>query len=144
MNETHDYHTSVTWNGQRKGLLSCEGLPSIEVATPPEFPKGHPGIWSPEHLFVASAEICLMTTFLAIAENTKLEFEKYHSTASGILEKTDEGYMMTKISLFPTISVADASLVDRAKRIIEKAEKYCLISNSMRTEVLLFPTIEVI
>jgi len=35
----------------------------IEVATLPEFPKGIPGIWSPEHLFTAAVSSCLMTTF---------------------------------------------------------------------------------
>jgi organic hydroperoxide reductase OsmC/OhrA len=55
--------------------LSKENGPCIEVATPPEFPKGMPGIWSPEHLFTAAVSSCLMTTFLAIAENSKQEPE---------------------------------------------------------------------
>lgn len=42
----------------------------IEVATPPEFPKGIPGMWSPEHLFTAAVSGCLMTTFLSIAEKS--------------------------------------------------------------------------
>ena len=60
------YHTAVRWTEERKGVISCAGKPDVEVATPPEF-KGHDGIWSPEDLFVASANICLMTTFLAVA-----------------------------------------------------------------------------
>jgi organic hydroperoxide reductase OsmC/OhrA len=43
----------------------------IEVATPPQFPKGVQGIWSPEHLFTAPVNSCFMTTFLAIAENSR-------------------------------------------------------------------------
>lgn len=58
-----------------KGIMSSPILPlKIEVATPPEFPKGMEGIWSPEHLLVAAVNSYLMTTFLAIAENSKLEF----------------------------------------------------------------------
>jgi len=72
MSDSHIYHTNVQWSTQRKGKLSNKGMPTIEIATPPEFPGGHPDIWSPEHLFVASAEICLMTTFLSIAEKSKL------------------------------------------------------------------------
>ena len=65
------YHTTVKWTDHRKGTMSCEGKPNVEVATPPEF-KGHEGIWSPEDLFVASANICLMTTFIAVAERAAL------------------------------------------------------------------------
>ena len=67
------YHTAVKWTEQRKGVISCAGKPEVQVATPPEF-KGHDGIWSPEDLFVASANICLMTTFLAVAERAGLAF----------------------------------------------------------------------
>jgi peroxiredoxin-like protein len=112
------------------------------VATPPEFPKGHPGIWSPEHLFVAAAEVCLMTTFLAIAENSKLDFSAYSSEAVGTLEKTENGFLMTKIVITPRIAISDEAKRDRALRIIDKAEKYCLISNSMHTDVSIEPVIE--
>lgn len=67
-NEKHIYKTNLRWESNRRGVLSAPGLPDLAVATPPEFPGGHPGIWSPEHLFVASAEVCVMTTFLAIGE----------------------------------------------------------------------------
>ncbi len=56
------YHTAVKWTEQRKAIISSAGKRDIQVATPPEF-KGHENIWSPEDLFVASANICLMTTF---------------------------------------------------------------------------------
>ena len=82
--ERHTYTTSLKWVAQRKGTLSSEGLPQVEVATPPQFPGGHPGIWSPEHLFVAAAEVCLMTTFLAIAETSKLEYTEYSSAGRGV------------------------------------------------------------
>ncbi len=68
------YHTGVKWTEQRKGVISCAGKPDIQVATPPEF-KGHESIWSPEDLFVASANVCVMTTFLAVAERAGLAFE---------------------------------------------------------------------
>ena len=80
--EKHHYNVDITWREDRKGMMCSPELAEgnshsancIEVATPPEFPKGMPNIWSPEHLFTASVSSCLMTTFLAIAENSKLEF----------------------------------------------------------------------
>lgn len=141
MTETHTYTTNLSWDQQRKGVLSSQGLPDIEVATPPEFPMGHPGIWSPEHMFVAAAEICLMTTFLAIAEKSRLEFSEYSSQAVGTLEKTVEGYLMTKILIKPKIVIPDQTRADRALKIIDMAEKHCLISNSMKTDVSILPEI---
>lgn len=144
MSETHIYTTAVRWNEERKGIISSADLPEVEVATPPEFPKGHPGIWSPEHLFVSAAEVCLMTTFLAIAENSKLDFSAYSSEAIGTLEKTEKGFLMTKIVIKPLIVIADETATERALRIVEKAEKYCLISNSMNTDVSIEPMVSVV
>ncbi|AEV30117.1 putative redox protein, regulator of disulfide bond formation [Sphaerochaeta pleomorpha str. Grapes] len=144
MSEVHTYHTAVQWSEERKGMLSSEGLSSIEVATPPQFPGGHAGIWSPEHLFVASAEVCLMTTFLSLAEKARLEFQGYHSEARGTLEKTEAGFWMTQIVITPTLVIADEELREKALNLFSKAEKYCLISNSMKTEVRIEPIVEVI
>jgi peroxiredoxin-like protein len=144
MSDQHTYNTSLTWTDTRRGVLASPGLSDLEVATPPEFPGGIEGIWSPEHLYVASAEVCLMTTFLAIAENSKLEFDSYTSEATGVLEKTEEGFRITKIILRPTLTIRDKSRVDRALRILEKAEQHCLIARSMQTAVELDPTVRTV
>jgi len=139
--QKHIYETRLEWTGGRRAVLAAEGLPALEVATPPEFPGGQAGVWSPEHLFTAAAEACLMTTFLAIAESSKLAFDSYGSSAEGTLEMTDTGLLMTRITLRPEIVVADPGQIDRAQRVLEKAERHCLISNSMRTRVELLPRI---
>ena len=111
-------------------------MPSkIEVATPPEFDKGMPNIWSPEHLFTASVVSCFMTTFLAVAEYSKLDFIKLSCSAEGVLEKIDGKYLMTKIILKPELTIADQDKTERALRIIEKSEAACLISNSIKSEI---------
>ena len=143
MSDTHTFTTSVKYNEMRKGVLFSEGLSSFEVATPPQFPGGHEGIWSPEHLYVASAEICLMTTFLSIAEKSRLEFVEYSSEAVGTLEKTAEGMLMTKIVIRPKVVINDEAKKDRTLLLLEKSEKYCLIANSMKTEVIIEPVVEV-
>jgi peroxiredoxin-like protein len=143
MSESHIYHTKVQWSTQRKGKLSNKGMPTIEVATPPEFPGGHPDIWSPEHLFVGAAEICLMTTFLAIAEKSKLVFKNYLSEAEGFMEKTESGFQITRIVIYPKVVVASEDDVEKAIKILEKAERHCVISNSMKTQVTIQPKAEV-
>ncbi len=143
METTHSYHTSVRWTEQRKGVLSSPGLPAVEVVTPPEFPGGHEGYWSPETLYVASAEACLMTTFLAIAENSRLELSSYESEAEGTLEKTEEGFRMTEITIKVVVTIPDDSKVERVERLIAKAEQHCLISNSMKTTINLDASVQV-
>ena len=134
------YQTTVKWTEQRKGTISCTGKPDVQVATPPEF-KGHDGIWSPEDLFVASANICLMTTFLAVAERAGLAFTAYESAAEGKLELVDGKFQFTAITLKPAITLPPGGDAVKAKDLIEKAEANCLISNSMKAQVTLIPTI---
>ncbi len=134
------YQTSVQWTEQRKGMISCAGKPDVQVATPPEF-KGHENIWSPEDLFVASANVCLMTTFLAVAERAGLAFSSYESTAEGRLEIVEGKFQFTAITIRPSITLKPGGDAAKAKELIEKAEHNCLISNSMKAVVTLEPTI---
>ncbi|GJQ63305.1 MAG: hypothetical protein SCALA702_23580 [Melioribacteraceae bacterium] len=137
----HTYETNLKWEEGRKGNLSAPGLDSFDVATPPEFKGGIEGIWSPEHLFVASADVCLMTTFLAIAENSNLEFTSYSSSGIGKLDKVDGTVMIYEIELKPVIVVKFEKDIERAERIVNKAEHHCLVSNSMKTKIILSPEI---
>ena len=135
MENTFYYNTTVKWEEGRVGELSNPDFPSIKVATPPEFPKGEPNVWSPEHLFVASANICLMTTFLAIAENSKLDFKSFECVGKGKLEKVEGTLMFSEIVLKPIVVIGSDKEKEKTLRIIEKSEKLCLITNSMKTKV---------
>jgi organic hydroperoxide reductase OsmC/OhrA len=138
MTETPKYEVDLEWESERKGTLSSPILPvKIEVATPPDFPKGMPGIWSPEHLFVASVESCFMTTFLAIAENSKLDFLAFSCKAVGTLEKVENKFMISTILLTVNLTIEDDSKKDKALIVLDKSEKACLISNSVKTEIQL-------
>ena len=149
--DAHFYNVDIAWKQDRKGLLSSPELINtdkadnngIEVATPPEFPKGIPGIWSPEHLFTAAVSSCLMTTFLSIAENSKLEFTHFECKSKGKLELVDGKFMMSEIILEPSVTIANESDREKAERILNKAEAACLISNSIRSKVTMVPSVRV-
>jgi peroxiredoxin-like protein len=143
MVQTHYYETEVGWMGQRRGYLrSSADLPALEVSSPPEF-NGHEHTWTPEHLFVASLNSCYMATFIAMAEMSKLDIVSFTSTAVGKLEKTEgQGFRLTEIVLKPTLVIKFEYDAERAQRILEKAETNCFISNSIRTEVKLKPSID--
>jgi peroxiredoxin-like protein len=136
--ETHYYPVQLTWTNDRKGVLSAPALTeTINVATPPEFAGGMPGIWSPEHLFVAAVSSCLMTTFLAIAANSRLEYSGFSCAATGKLEQVEGKYRITEVELKPVVTVTDASQAERALRVLQKAEQHCLISNSVNSRVIM-------
>ncbi len=138
--DSHKYYVDLNWENSRKGILnspeiSKENGTYIEVATPPEFPKGIPGIWSPEHLYVAAVSSCLMTTFLAIAENSKLDYTNFSCKAIGKLEKVEGKFMMSEILLKPIVEIHNEAHRNKAIRVVEKAEAACLISNSIKSTI---------
>ena len=138
----YKYEVNLQWNNQTKGTLSSPVLPNnIEVATPPDFPKGMEGIWSPEHLFVASINACLMATFLAITDNSKLEFISFQSNAIGKVEKVDGKYTVTEITIKPVLVIPSTENEEKMKRIFEMSEKACAISNSIKSKIILIPVI---
>ena len=138
----YTYEVNLKWTVNRKGVLSSPILPQqIEVATPPDFPKGMEGVWTPEHLFVASVNSCLMTTFLAIAENSKLEFISYESNAVCNIEIVEGKHTLTEIILKPKVTIPDTQRQDRAIHILEMSKKACVISNAIKATVLLEPEI---
>jgi peroxiredoxin-like protein len=138
MQDSYLYHMDLTWTGRRNAELKGEGMLPVGVSAPPEF-SGDPGLWTPEHLLVAAVSSCLMTTFLAIAERSQLKVYSYRCRAFGKLEKVPaEGYRFTEIALAPEITVA-AEDTEKALRVLEKAEKNCFISNSLRAAVNVEP-----
>lgn len=140
--EPHYYNVNLSWTSEREGNLSSPELnDEIKVATPPPFTKGIEGIWSPEHLLTASVSSCYMTTFLAIAENSKLEFETFSCEAKGKLEQIEGKYLITEIELFPKVKIKNELDTEKAMKILLKTEKACLISNSIQLKVSLNPTI---
>ncbi len=146
--EPHYYNVDVNWENKRKGMLCSpelnkESSVCIEVATPPEFPKGIAGIWSPEHLFVAAISGCLMTSFLAMAENSTLEFDSFSCKAKGKLEMLEGKLMMSEVLLNPTVVIHDEVHTNKAIRILKKAEDACLISHSIKSKITMHIAIQV-
>jgi organic hydroperoxide reductase OsmC/OhrA len=99
------------------------------------------GIWSPEHLFVANVNSCFMTTFLSVAENSKLDFKHFECDAVGTLEKIDGKYMISEITLSPILILTIEN--EKGLRVLEMSEKACLIANSVKTNIKLHPQIRI-
>jgi len=139
--KTFLYHTNLSWVGKKRGIVHSDGKPGFGVSSPPEF-KGEAGIWTPEDMFVAAIESCLMATFLAFAERAQIPVTSYRSTAEGVLEFVEDGYQFTKVIVRPLIVVRDEEALERTEKVLQDAKRSCLISNSVRTEIGVEPRID--
>jgi peroxiredoxin-like protein len=140
--DAHNYTVKVAWNRDRRGMMWSPDFEShggngnrIEVATPPEFPGGVAGVWSPEHLLTGAVASCFMTTFLAIAEKSKLEFISFSCHAEGTLDTVDGKLQITEVLLVPSICLDSADDRDKAVRVLEKTERACPITHSLKATV---------
>jgi organic hydroperoxide reductase OsmC/OhrA len=144
MTEEHIYPVTLESTGLKTGEMtsSTDGLPTLEVASPPQF-GGPENTWSPEHLYVAALASCLMTTFRSIAAASDVEIVTYRDHADGHLVRDENRlYRVDEVTLRPEIVIRDASKLEKAHRILDKAEKACLVSRSVNTVVKLEGSIE--
>jgi organic hydroperoxide reductase OsmC/OhrA len=124
-------------------VVASDAIPKpICFSAPPEF-LGDPGVWTPEHFFVASVVTCYVSTFSGMSEASKFSFVSLEVDAKGSLEKGPEGWRFTEVKLRPSLKVAREEDRERGNRLLEKAERSCLIARSISSRVTLEPTIEV-
>ena len=129
----HRYRSDLTWEIDHRGWLSSPPRPGILGGPPPQF-GGTAEDWSPEHLLVAAANLCLMLTFLSIAEKSRLPVAQYRSQAEGVLDKVDGVTRFASIGIRVELGV-DAEERERAEALLRKAEKHCLVANSLKCPV---------
>ena len=140
---TYLYRTSAIWTMKRRGIVSAEDVPrTINFAAPPEF-QGEPGLWTPEHLLLASVATCFLATFRAIAENSELHVIRLEVDTEGRLEKEQGGFRFTQIVIRPRLAITDSADEERAQRLLEKAGHACLISRSLSSHVEVQARVEV-
>jgi organic hydroperoxide reductase OsmC/OhrA len=165
--ESYTYETTANWIGARKGIVHNSSIsPPVAFSAPPEF-QGEAGIWTPEHLLVAAVASCFITTFRAIAETSKFDAPALEVTVEGFVEKSElaylrlgeippltqgidgvankqsRGYSFTRVFVRPRLTVAKAADRERGLRLLEKAERSCLVSRSLRSEIILEPEVVV-
>ena len=134
------YRTSCEWLGGKAATFASAGKPPVRVASPPEF-RGEPNVWTPEDLFVGAVESCLLMTFSSIAQKQNLPVDAYYSEATGVLEFIDETYQFTRVTVKPTIIVANAEGIEPVLEAINRAHRDCLVANSLLTRVLIDPDV---
>ena len=94
-------------------------------------------MWTPEHLLLGAVSTCYVATVRGMAENSKLEIHGLEVPVEGVIEKQDGGLRFTKITLRPQLTIVRDEDRDRAGKILEKAERSCLIGRSLQSTIVL-------
>jgi organic hydroperoxide reductase OsmC/OhrA len=149
MSQTSIYYTTVEWKGEHSGVVSLGNGPELEFSAPPDA-QGMPGVLTPEDAFVASVNTCIMLMFLWACERLKLNLVTYRCRAEGTkLVHLDHTESFTQVRLTPLIQVIAGdetpnSIEKRIQRALISAQKYSLVANSIKSEVIVDPVIEIL
>ncbi len=149
MSRTATYHTTVAWNGEHQGHIVLGNGPEMDFSAPPDA-QGQPGVLTPEDAFVAAANTCIMMMFIWATERFKLNLLSYDCRAEGTkLIELDRTETFTHLRFWPVIRIAagdeDPQVVEaRARRALSAARKYSLVANSVKSEVIIEPQIDVV
>jgi organic hydroperoxide reductase OsmC/OhrA len=106
-------------------------LPAIETNSPPDF-DGPEGFWSPETLLTGAVADCFVLTFRAVARASGLAWQRLDCQVDGVLERIDGVAQFSGFMTRATLTVAVGTDAEKATRLLERAEKGCLIANSLR------------
>jgi organic hydroperoxide reductase OsmC/OhrA len=148
MSRTATYHTTVNWTGEHWGHLVMGNGPEMKFSAPPDA-HGYAGVFTPEDAFVAAANTCVMLMFIWTAERFKLKLLSYECRTEGTkLIELDKTEIFSRLHFRPKIRVSASGepkhiIEARARRALQAAQKYSLVANSVKSEVVVEPEIVV-
>lgn len=148
MSRTSTYHTTVKWTGEHWGHLIMGNGPEYKFSAPPDA-QGHPDVFTPEDAFIASANTCIMMMFIWAAKRFKLTLVSYECKTEGTkLIELDRTEIFTKLVFRPIIRVAAGAepadvVKSRVYKALQAAQKYSLVANSVKSEIVVEPDISI-
>jgi organic hydroperoxide reductase OsmC/OhrA len=122
--------------------------PEMRFAPPPDA-QGYANAFTPEDAFVAAANTCVMLMFIWAAKRFKLNLLAYECRTEGTkLIELDRTEIFTRLLFRPLIRVAAdgesaAAVEARVRRALASAQKYSLVANSVKSEIVVEPEIVV-
>ncbi len=149
MSKTAVYHTTVKWKGEHWGHIVMGNGPEMPFSAPPDA-QGHPDVFTPEDAFVAAVNTCIMMMFIWAAKRFKLDLQSYECRAEGAKHiELDRTEIFTDVKLWPHICVstngAKPEVIEaRILKALQSAQKYSLIANSVKSDIIIEPTIEIL
>jgi organic hydroperoxide reductase OsmC/OhrA len=150
MGTAHRYHAHCSWSGSTAGGYDlyrreheAEAPPAanrLSLSGDPAF-GGDPACLNPEQLLVLAAASCQLLSFLAVAARARLDVVAYDDDALGEMPDDAVRMSLTRILLRPRITLVAPADEGRVRHLVLVAHRECYIANSLKTEVLVEPTI---
>ncbi len=142
-NYPHHYHVTASAQIEGDVIVDSKNLSPILIAPPLEF--GGPGDrWSPETLLVAAVANCFVLSFRAIAGASSVSWVSISCSVRGDLDRIDKVTAFTVFEVCAVLRIPSQTSEDKANRVLERAEKSCLITNSLKADTHLVTMIEVV
>jgi organic hydroperoxide reductase OsmC/OhrA len=139
---THAYRVAAWWTSGRTGLAKSDSAPNaIHFTAPLEF-GGLEGRWTPEELLLAAVAGCFTTTVRTIASGTQLDFSDLEVQVTGTICKAASGYQFSEIVVRPSLRITSAEERERALKVLEKAERLCLVAHALAVPPRFEPQLE--
>ncbi|ROQ41270.1 organic hydroperoxide reductase OsmC/OhrA [Frondihabitans sp. PhB188] len=151
----HHYALKTVWTGDRgqgtadyrsygrDHTLSVAGKPDILGSADKPF-RGDVDRWNPEEMLLGALSQCHLLSYLWVCTTVDVVVTGYVDDAVGtMVQTTDGGGHFTEVVLRPTVTVADESMVERARAAHREASEKCFIASSMNFPVRHEPTIVV-
>ena len=126
----HTYRAKA--HGSATGVIpvSSLGLPDINTAPPAQF-DGPGDLWSPESLLVAAIADCFILTFRGVSRASAFAWTALDCQVDGILERISGTSRFTQFTTTATLTVPAGADHAKAEELLERAEKMCLVANSL-------------
>jgi organic hydroperoxide reductase OsmC/OhrA len=148
---THRYESRLRWTGSTGAGYEAYDRAHEAVAPPAEQivrlttgeQHGDPSLLNPEQLVVMAASSCQLLWFLHLAAKARIDVVEYSDEASGVMPDDMQPTQLTRIVLRPQIVVSGEQGEEQILRLVRLAHEHCYIANSLHTEVVLEPRIEV-
>ncbi|MFT6896310.1 MAG: peroxiredoxin-like protein [Paraglaciecola sp.] len=129
----HQYNVQAKGQPDSNLHVYVKNLADLTVAPPAQF--GGPGDqWSPEDLFMASLASCFILSFRAIARASNLSWLSLECDVQGELDKLEGKTQFTKIVTKAKLVISPSQSIEKAERLLIKADQSCLVSNSLKAE----------
>ena len=129
----HHYPVSAQARSDANVELTSPGLDALESAPPVEF--GGPGNrWSPESLLVAAVADCFILTFKAVARASKFDWHSLTCDVVGDLDRIERQIQFTGFHIKATLEIPEGLCQEKAEKLLQMAEKSCLITNSLKAD----------
>jgi organic hydroperoxide reductase OsmC/OhrA len=147
----HHYKTNMEWTGnkgsgtltydsyERSHVLRIANKPDVYCSSDTPF-RGDATKHNPEDMLLASLSSCHMLWYLHLCADAGIIVTNYEDNAIGTMQEIPgSGGRFVEVVLHPQVSITDASKIELAIALHQKAHACCFIANSVNFPVRHLP-----